>query len=525
MSGLIGFLRRITGDERGNTAIIFALSILPVMLLVGAAVDLSGMHGKRSSLQSALDAAALAAAKMPYNSSDADVIETATNFANANYSGKINNLQVDRTDDSVIVNGESPAELIFLSGFGFGDKSVSTTAVATRGAHKIEVVMVLDNSGSMRGNKLVSLKRSAKALVETLTQADPEPGMVKIGLVPFTAAVNVGAQHRNSDWIDHRDRADQHDELFDSDLNRFDLFDMLDRPWAGCVETREYPYDVTDELPRTSSPDTLFQPYFAPDEPDYDGYYPNNYMLDWPCSEKRGNSYRRCERDHPEPWWHGSTNFYALKAAQLYSEKYQEGDVYNRNSPAFGGVKVGPNFMCDSEPLTPMTENFRDMVDSIHHMKADGNTNVHEGVAWGWRLLSPSAPFTEGAAYDDEETKKFLILLTDGANNINARYNHNGSIYSPYGFAYAGRFDDTPNSTYEIRKEMDSRTEETCENAKATGITVFTIAFDVNDDDIEDLMKGCASGENRYFLSPSTSDLEVTFEAIANEITELRLSQ
>ena len=71
----------------------------------------------------------------------------------------------------------------------------------------------------------------------------------------------------------------------------------------------------------------------------------------------------------------------------------------------------------------------------------------------------------------------------------------------------------------------DSRTAETCENAKAAGITVFTIAFDVNDDDIEDLMEDCASGSNRYFLSPNPGDLEETFETIVNEITELRLSQ
>ena len=562
MSGLIRFFRRISGDERGNTAIIFALSILPVILLVGAAVDLSGMHGKRSALQSALDAAALAAAKMPYNSSEADVIETATRFANANFDGEIQNLQVVRADDSITVTGESPADLMFLSGFGMDDRSVSTMSQATRGAHKVEVVMVLDNSGSMRGSKLTSLKRSARTLVDTLTSTEAKPGTTKIGLVPFTAAINVGPDNFNdatlAAWLDKEARADQHTEIFDRNLNRFTALQQIGQQWGGCVETRPYPLDVNDTPPNNAIPETLFQIYFAPDEPDLKSgssdYYPNNYLIDWeepeddkpddPCAGLSGWALLLCriytaddddddDDDNGGDWDDDGNDWYDegdynngrrsdLETGQLYAPKYRLSD-YN------AGSDEGPNAGCLAKPIQPLTERFSEIRSAIEAMDANGNTNIHEGVAWGWRALSPTPPFTEGASYDDRETKKFLILLTDGANNITAQggKNHNKSIYSPYGYARQEnpRFLTSPDTTHEIRQEMDSRTAETCENAKAAGITVFTIAFDVNDDDIEDLMEDCASGSNRYFLSPNPGDLEETFETIVNEITELRLSQ
>ena len=63
-------------------------------------------------------------------------------------------------------------------------------------------------------------------------------------------------------------------------------------------------------------------------------------------------------------------------------------------------------------------------------MQAKGGTNIMEGVMWGWRVLSPEPPFTEGKAYDDPENDKFLIVMTDGENWHQSRSNHNKSTLS-----------------------------------------------------------------------------------------------
>ncbi len=48
-------------------------------------------------------------------------------------------------------------------------------------------------------------------------------------------------------------------------------------------------------------------------------------------------------------------------------------------------------------------------------------TSIGEGAAWGWRTLSPGAPFTEGRPYGAEENQKVLVLMTDGQNTYYAQ--------------------------------------------------------------------------------------------------------
>src|SRR5690606_33410547 len=50
--------------------------------------------------------------------------------------------------------------------------------------------------------------------------------------------------------------------------NRLSLFaGMSGQSWKGCVEARPYPYSINDTTPSSSSPDTLFVPHLAPDDP------------------------------------------------------------------------------------------------------------------------------------------------------------------------------------------------------------------------------------------------------------------
>jgi Flp pilus assembly protein TadG len=54
-------MRRLIGDRQGNVAIIFALSLIPIVFLTGMAMDFSSAISKRVRLNAAADAAALAA--------------------------------------------------------------------------------------------------------------------------------------------------------------------------------------------------------------------------------------------------------------------------------------------------------------------------------------------------------------------------------------------------------------------------------------------------------------------------------
>ena len=54
-------MRRLIGDREGNVAIIFALSLIPIVFLTGMAMDFSSATSKRIRLNAAADAAALSA--------------------------------------------------------------------------------------------------------------------------------------------------------------------------------------------------------------------------------------------------------------------------------------------------------------------------------------------------------------------------------------------------------------------------------------------------------------------------------
>ena len=57
----VAALRRFTGDRKGNVAIIFALSLMPITLLTGMGIDYTSATTKKAMLDAAADAAALAA--------------------------------------------------------------------------------------------------------------------------------------------------------------------------------------------------------------------------------------------------------------------------------------------------------------------------------------------------------------------------------------------------------------------------------------------------------------------------------
>src|SRR3954454_4754932 len=77
--------RRLKRDREGSVVTTFALALIPVVGLVGAAVDYSAANNARTSLQVALDAALIAGAK----DGSADWATTALNTFNANLTAKL----------------------------------------------------------------------------------------------------------------------------------------------------------------------------------------------------------------------------------------------------------------------------------------------------------------------------------------------------------------------------------------------------------------------------------------------------
>ena len=490
--------RRWMKQEAGNVAIIFALAIVPIMGGVGASVDVSRAYVVKSRLNQALDAAGLAVGSL-VGYSDAELTAKAQAFFEANYPasklGVTADITIQQLDGVVVIEGTAKVQTVMVSFIGVPEIDVSASVEITRESKGLEVVLVLDNTGSMSSNgKLSAMKEAATEMVEILFGDETTPEKLKVGLVPFAAGVNLGPDFLDSGYMDTAGISSTYAENFKSNTNVWNLYKKLqNRSWEGCVETRPYPYDETDAIPTSSNGDTLWVPWFAPDEPDTGGTYYNNYLDD---KVKSGSN----------P---------SVDKRQRKTGKYKNQYVSSSSK--------GPSYGCNIPAVTALTNHRGTIEDGIDDLVASGYTHIPIGLAWGWRLLSPQAPFTEGVAYDDEEYTKAIILLTDGQNVLGTMNNHNGKRYTAYGFLPEERLGTS--SGWQAQQELDYKTARLCENVKAEGIRVYTITFQLNDTTTQNLMRACATNESLYFNSPSNEQLRLAFQTIAQDLSNLRISK
>ncbi len=199
------FLKHFNDDQSGATAVVFGISFLVLCLSVGLAYDSSRLNNVTTRVQNALDAAALAGARLIEQDGikDDQIISTAKSFFDARRP-EINMNGLEIGDIETIPNRAQSSVLVKVNGsltslFG-GLSGLSPTLNFTRQSEtvfktkKIELSLVLDITGSMsNGGKIDSLKTAAKDLIDTLFATNPVPGAIRVSLVPYSAAVNAGA--------------------------------------------------------------------------------------------------------------------------------------------------------------------------------------------------------------------------------------------------------------------------------------------------------------------------------------------
>lgn len=611
-------IRRFLSSRRGNFSIATAIGLIPVMGALALGVDYAELTRQRSAAHNALDAAGLATARLII--AGADEAE-ATQFAEAFFAANLRGGDLSNVDLRVTMPSEETAggtlklavrikyEPYFLETFFSmmsDDQFVETIYYFAdnqiRLKNTLEVALVLDNSGSMdfegtgSGEKRIDLlKAAAIELVETIAEQGEDIAQVEkpvqFALVPFAASVNVGPDNKTAAWMDTQGRSPIHHENFNwssmpsslavtlsngkyvksgsgwgsqryEDMTRFTLFDSLKRAtghewqwngswqqvptygsytsWAGCVETRPHPHAYSDAAPSVSTPATLFVPMFAPDETD-----------------RRDNNNRSANGN----WWRDISTSNSDSTRQGYMPKYFEPAPEGKS---FAGPYVGPNAMCSTKPITPLTDvtteaGLQTITTAINAMQPLGATDVPEGVAWGWRTVSSGAPFTEGRPERERGNDKVVIILTDGENTYytpgSLGYNDlatNRSIYSNKG--YTGKtasgqsttrlflnttVNKTSYSNSNYTAAMNQHMDTVCNAAKQAGVILMTVALDLSTANsgekaaIEALTR-CASNSRfrrdtvdptkpaKLFWNAKGGDLSETFRSIADELSNLR---
>ncbi|KAB2851249.1 MAG: hypothetical protein F9K44_02260 [Hyphomicrobiaceae bacterium] len=193
----------IARNESGSTAIIFGLTTFVVLFAAGFAIDQGRAYIAAETTTSALDASALAAAKAmrEQNLADAQLKKIAQDYFSANINGAAKNMAnwgsldvvIDRQTGSVKVTVPVSVPTTFARIAGFNDISFNRSSTAAFSLIDVELGVMLDVTGSMnQQNKLTDLKSAMATLVNTMIPNTPGPGQVRLGLAPFSGAVNVG---------------------------------------------------------------------------------------------------------------------------------------------------------------------------------------------------------------------------------------------------------------------------------------------------------------------------------------------
>jgi hypothetical protein len=110
----------------------------------------------------------------------------------------VKNFNVNNAALQVNVTVTAEVVPVFLQLLNTQSVQISVNAQATRPQGKVEVAMVIDQTGSMAGSKLTSLEAAAKDLVDIVVWKNQTADYyAKVALVPYGASVNAGAYAAN----------------------------------------------------------------------------------------------------------------------------------------------------------------------------------------------------------------------------------------------------------------------------------------------------------------------------------------
>ena len=165
----------------------------------------------------------------------------------------------------------------------------------------------------------------------------------------------------------------------------------------------------------------------------------------------------------------------------------------------------------------------RDAVeDYVNALVPQGSTYHDMGMIWGGRLLSPTGLFASENAFtpSGDTISRHLIFMTDGELSTNT------SLYGLYGVEYLDRrVTGAAGNGVQFNRHED-RFLAVCQAVRNLNITIWVVGLGT---ELSDAMYECAGetagSSTHVFESDSADELAANFEAIAANISALRLER
>ncbi|MGI9378025.1 MAG: pilus assembly protein TadG-related protein [Methyloligellaceae bacterium] len=205
MISVIPSILKFRDDDKGGVAIIFGICFVVLVAFMGLAIDGARVVYAARSTTMALDAAALAAAKVlsETDASDDEIKNIAKEYFEANVENT-EDMDVDFEELQVVIDRSVPSVNLSIDGLvnntfsrvmDFDAFSFSRNSTVIYDRKDIELGVMIDITGSMSGTKIADLKQAARDLVDILLPEDGNPPdqETRIGFAPYSATVNAGS--------------------------------------------------------------------------------------------------------------------------------------------------------------------------------------------------------------------------------------------------------------------------------------------------------------------------------------------
>ncbi len=560
-------LKAFRNNCLGSITQITAVAALPMMLAAGAAVDTIRINREQVAFDAAVDSAALAVAAddraslAGLNESQttarlAELEAFAKKYMAENYTPQYGSSQ--EMDVNLEISGQAidltashtfPTTIMSLT--GIDEINLSAHSQIKKAMRPIELVLVMDTTGSMASSgKIAGAKTAAMDLLNTVyggsLSSFPESEYLRVALVPFAAGVRLdkNAYDFNLNWIDTTGANPLSKVNFNnSTWNNYTAWGKLKKSntayqtWNGCVEARmrgtaasNTDYNVNDVAPTSGV--TQFPAYFAPDTPSYGnsssyGSY-KNYTFSGSYIPESGTPSEVAGLTTAQK--NDTSTAGMLQYRQENVNKYIDRNI---GSESLTSATEGPWKGCAKTEVVPLTYDRAHVEAGINAMTAAGNTLIAEGVSWGWRVLSPTEPFTkvEGSAsfpadtistYHHPRWLKIMVVMTDGDNDISAGLDSlNGTTYTAYGRGKEplanNRFGTTSDSS--VMTKLDEAMSEACTHAKDEGIELYVTSFGSGvSSSTRAKLQACATDADNYQHATSSADLSAFFNHIGQDV-------
>jgi Flp pilus assembly protein TadG len=462
------WVKRFLRSSGGNTAMMFGLVAVTVIMAGGAGIDMARAMTMKMRLAEALDAAALAVGTTS-GLNTTQMQDMAQKYFDANYPntalGTKNPVTVTVSGQTISLGVTGNVDTTLLRIVNINNLGLTVTNQVVRSVTKLNVALALDNTGSMSEtdatgtSKMSALKTATHQLLTQLQGAAINPGDVKVAIIPFADDVNTSPSNYNATWL------------------RWDLWDAAN----GANVTTNTTWCTGAAACGAGQAGCTGKPAV--------------------CTCSGSNASKKCI-SAVTAWVPNNHNTWN----GCITDRDQSNDTQNTTPVSGNNPTLFPahqdNFFgtpgC-AVPFMGLGYDWNALNAKVDTFTPFGTTNQTIGLAWAWQALTQGAPLNAPAP--DPYTQNVIILMSDGLNTQNRWY--------PFGSSGA-------------QAAIDARMAIVCANAKAAGVTIYTVLVMAGNSSV---LSNCASSPDKYYELTTAGAIVTAFNTIGTELANLHLSR